>query len=193
MEPTKRSSTAKAAGAAKSPGTGPASRAKKASGTARAYSSTKATTSSTKATGSSTKATGSSTRATSSAAKATGSSARAPGTVKKVTKKTAKAAGRSRPAAGRSARRDVSGLIAEVRSALDELAQKGEDATKPGRERVMEQVAKVEHGWSRVKRELGIGRSDADAAVENLRAALGKAEEAVTHMIDAAKKAVKKD
>jgi uncharacterized membrane protein len=81
-----------------------------------------------------------------------------------------------------------------VRSALDELAQKGDAATKQGRDRVNEQVANVELRWSRVKRELGgLGRSETDATVENLRTALGKAEEAVTHIIDAALKVIKPD
>jgi hypothetical protein len=88
----------------------------------------------------------------------------------------------------------LSSLISDVRSALDELAQKGDAATKPGRDRVNEQVSNVELGWERVKRELGdLGRNETDTAVENLRAALGKAEEAVTHIIDAALKVIKPD
>jgi hypothetical protein len=88
----------------------------------------------------------------------------------------------------------LSSLISDVRNALDELAQKGDAATKPGRDRVSEQVSNVELGWERVKRELGgLGRNETDTAVENLRAALGKAEEAVTHIIDAALKVIKPD
>jgi hypothetical protein len=122
----------------------------------------------------------------SASANATGAAKKATGAAKKATKQTGSAG-------SGSSRRDLAGLIAEVRSALDELAQKGDTATKPGRDRVAEQVAKVEFGWARVKHELGLGRAEGDVAVENLRSALGKAEEAATHIIDAALRMIKKD
>ena len=175
MEPTKRAAPNKAAGTVKAAAT------TKAAGTAKAAGTTKAS--------GTTKAAGA--KKATAAKKVTGtakgaSSAKASSTAKKATKQT-------RSGTNRSSRREVGGLISDVRAALDELAQKGDAATKQGRERVNEQVANVEVLWTRLKHELGVGRAEGDAAVESLRAALGKAEETVTNIIDAAVKVIKGD
>jgi hypothetical protein len=200
MEPAKRSApanangTAKAAPAKAAPAKGAPAKAvgaKKVPGTAKASTSAKATAATKKATAKApgaAKAAGAAKKAT---AKATGTAERATGPAKKATG--AAKTKQTRSGAGRSSRRDLSGLIAEVRAALDDLAQKGDTATKQGRDRVKEQVAHVEVLWSRVRHEVGLSRHEGDAAVENLRSALGKAEETVTHMIDTALKVLKKD
>ena len=181
MTPTKRSTPTKAAGTVKAAG------ATNAPGTVKVTGATKATRA-TKATGTA-KATGAkkaiAAKKVTGTAKASGP-AKASGAAKKAIKQTSSGT-------SRSSRRDIAGLIADVRTALDDLAQKGDAATKPGRDRVNEQVANVEVLWTRVKHELGLGRAEGDAAVESLRSALGKAEEAVTHMIDAAVKVLKGD
>jgi hypothetical protein len=81
---------------------------------------------------------------------------------------------------------ELTSLVNDVRSALDELAVKGDLATKDGRDRVQEQVVEIENRWLRVKQELGFARSEADSTLENLRLGLAKAEDAVRHIFDAA-------
>src|ERR1700722_11072559 len=176
MEPAKRSAPANANGTAKAAGPAKAVSAKKVTGTAKASTSAKATAATKKATA---KAPGAAKKAAGAAEKAAGTAKKASGTAKKATKQ----AGSGE---GRSSRRDLSGLIADVRAALDGVPKKGDTATKQGRERVKDQVAHVEDLWSRVRHEVGVSRNEGDAAVENIRAALGKAEETVTHMIDVA-------
>ena len=80
---------------------------------------------------------------------------------------------------------DLARLIGDVRTALDELAVKGDLATKEGRDRVKEQVAEVEKRWWSVKHELGVAKSEADDTIEILRSAFSKAEDAVRHLVDA--------
>ncbi len=89
-------------------------------------------------------------------------------------------------------RRDLSSLVSDVRAALDELAVKGDLATMEGRDCLPEQVEEIENRWLRVKQELGLARSEADATLETLRAALSKAEDAVRHIFDAALDGVRK-
>ncbi len=83
-------------------------------------------------------------------------------------------------------RQELTSLVNDLRTALDELAVKGDLATKDGRDRVQEQVVEIENRWLRVKQELGFARSEADSTLENLRSALAKAEDAVRHVFDAA-------
>lgn len=77
-------------------------------------------------------------------------------------------------------------MVNDVRTALDELAVKGDLATMEGRDRVQAQVLEIENRWLRVKQELGVARSEADSTLEGLRSALAKAEDAVRHIFDAA-------
>jgi hypothetical protein len=89
-------------------------------------------------------------------------------------------------------RRDLARLVTDVRAALDELAVRGDLATMEGRDRLQEQVDEVETRWWKVKQELGLAKSDSEATLETVRAAITKAEEAVRHVVDAVFEGVRK-
>lgn len=89
-------------------------------------------------------------------------------------------------------RRDLTRLVADVRAALDELAVRGDLATMEGRDRLQKQVDEVEARWWKVKQGLGLAKNDSDATLDNVRAALAKAEEAVRHVVDAVFEGVRK-
>ena len=106
----------------------------------------------------------------------------------KVTETAKKANARKRPASRNLENplpTDLARLVGDVRTALDELAVRGDLATMEGRDRIKEQVAEVEKRWWRVKQELGVAKSEADDTIETLRSAFSKAEEAVRHLVDA--------
>jgi hypothetical protein len=92
----------------------------------------------------------------------------------------------------RPVRREITGLVNDLRTALDELAVKGDLATMEGRDRLHEQVAEIENRWLRVKQELGLAKSDADSTLETLRSALSRAEDAMHHIFDAALEGLRK-
>ena len=89
-------------------------------------------------------------------------------------------------------RRDLAGLVRDVRTALDELAVKGDLATMQGRDHLQKQVDEVEARWWKVKHELGLARAETDATVDSLRAGITKAEEAVRHLVDAVRVGIRK-
>lgn len=113
---------------------------------------------------------------------------KAAGTAKKTT--TRKPA--TPPTAGTKLRRDLARLVADVRTALDQLAVSGDLTTMEGRDRLQQQVDEVEARWSRVKQELRLAKSDSDATLETVRAALAKAEETVRNVVDAVFEGVRK-
>ena len=89
-------------------------------------------------------------------------------------------------------RKDVAKLFEDVRAALDELAVRGDLATMEGRDLVRTQAAEVEARWWDVKKELGLVRSDTEAAFDALHAGFTKAEQAVRHVLDAVVVGVRK-
>ncbi|MGO9341365.1 MAG: hypothetical protein ACLP6E_02420 [Acidimicrobiales bacterium] len=120
---------------------------------------------------------------------------KAPATKATAQKSVVKKAGTKKAAPRRSTsarhsrgqlRHELTSLVNDVRTALDELAVKGDLATMEGRDRVQAQVVEIENRWLRVKQELGFAKSEADSTLENLRFALAKAEDAVRHIFDAA-------
>jgi hypothetical protein len=113
-----------------------------------------------------------------------------------ATKSTAKKAPPRKTAASGAqqgpVRRDLSSLVNDMRTALDELALKGDLATMEGRDRLHRQVNEIENRWLRLKQELGLAKSDADSTLETLRSAVAKAEDAMRHMFDAALEGLRK-
>jgi hypothetical protein len=119
---------------------------------------------------------------------------KAPGAT--ATKSTAKKAPARKTASSgaqkRPVRRELSSLVNDVRTALDELALKGDLATMEGRDRLHQQVNEIENRWLRVKQELGLARNEADSTLETLRSAISKAEDAMRHIFDAALEGLRK-